>query len=287
MILLTGAAGKTGISILQNLSQRGVAVRALVRNQQQVEKVAVFTNTEIIIGDLLEEASLSKAVNGVDTIYIICPNMSPDELYIVKSLIRIAQHNHVSRIVYHSVLHPHVEAMPHHWQKMRVEESLFTSGLDFTILQPCAYMQNILSGWKSILEGQYVVPHKLNSRISIVDLENIGQVAAKVLTETGHSNAIYELSGPEKLTQYEVANQIREGINSPVQAIEQSRQTWRNNARESGMQQTQVELLIKMFEYYDKFGLVGNSSVLEFLLGSKPTTFKQFITRTISSGDEG
>jgi hypothetical protein len=148
-------------------------------------------------------------------------------------------------------------------------------------------MQNILSGWKSILAGQYVVPYNLSSCISIVDLENIGQVAAKVLTETGHSNAIYELSGPEKLTQYEVANQISEGINSPVQAVEQSRQTWRNNARESGMQETQVELLIKMFEYYDKFGLVGNSSVLEFLLGSKPTTFKQFITRTISSGDEG
>jgi uncharacterized protein YbjT (DUF2867 family) len=177
--------------------------------------------------------------------------------------------------------------MPHHWQKMRVEEALFNSGMDFTILQPCAYMQNILSGWKSIHAGQYVVPYNLNSRISIVDLENIGKVAVKVLTETGHSNAIYELSGPENLSQYEVADQISEIIKRPVQAMEQSRQTWRNNARESDMQQTQVELLIKMFEYYDKFGLVGNSSILEFLLGKKPTTFKQFITRTISSGDEG
>jgi uncharacterized protein YbjT (DUF2867 family) len=287
VILLTGAAGKTGVSILQNLSQRGVAVRALVRNQQQVEKIAGFTNTEAIIGDLLEEASLTMAVEGADTIYIICPNMSTDELQIVKRLIRIAQRKNVSRIVYHSVLHPQVESMPHHWQKMRVEESLFTSGLDFTILQPCAYMQNILSGWKSILEGQYVVPYSLNSRISIVDLENIGKVAAKILTETGHSNAIYELSGPENLSQYEVADQLSEIIKRPVQAVEQSRQNWRNNARESGMQKSQVELLIKMFEYYDKFGLVGNSSILEFLLGSKPTTFKQFITRTISSGDEG
>jgi len=287
LILLTGAAGKTGISILRYLTQHGVAVRALVRNAQQAEKVAGFKNTVPVTGDLLDEVSLTKAVEGVDTIYTICPNMSPDELHIVKSLIKIAQQNNVLRIVYHSVLHPQVESMPHHWQKMRVEESLFTSGLDFTILQPCAYMQNVLSGWQKILAGQYIVPYNLNTRISIVDLKDIAKVAAKVLTETGHSNAIYELSGPENLTQHEVADQMSESLKQPVIALEQSRQNWRQNALESGMREHQIDLLIKMFEYYDKFGLVGNSSVLEYLLGRKPTTFKQFIARTISSGTEG
>ncbi len=287
MILLTGAAGKTGISILRNLSQHGVAVRALVRNAQQSEKVAGYENTVPIIGDLLDETSLSKAVIGVDTIYIICPNMSPDEFIIVMSLVRIAQQNNVPRIVYHSVLHPQVESMPHHWQKLRVEELIFASGLDFTILQPCAYMQNVLSGWQKILAGKYVVPYNLNTRISMVDLEDIASVAAMVLTETGHSNAIYELCGPESLTQHEVAEQISESLKQPVITVEQSRQNWQRNALESGMQKQQIELLIKMFEYYDKFGLVGNSSVLEYLLGRKPTTFRQFITRIISSGNEG
>lgn len=272
---------------MRNLTEHGVAVRALVRNAQQADKVAGYSNTIPVIGNLLDEASLTKAVEGVNTIYIICPNMSPDELHIVQSIIRIAQQNNVPRIVYHSVLHPQVETMPHHWQKMRVEESLFASGLDFTILQPCAYMQNVLSGWQKILAGQYIVPYNLNTRISIVDLEDIAKVAAKVLIETGHSNAIYELSGPDNLTQHEVADQISEILKQPVIAIEQSRSNWRKNALESGMQIQQVELLIKMFEYYDKFGLIGNSSVLEYLLGRKPATFKQFITRTISSVSEG
>ncbi len=148
-------------------------------------------------------------------------------------------------------------------------------------------MQNILSGWKSILEGQYVVPYNLKSRISIVDLEDIAQVAAKVLTEPGHTNTIYELAGPENLTQYEVADQISGIIKRPVEAVEQSRLDWQDNALASGMQKQQIDLLLKMFEYYDKFGLVGNSSVLEYLLGRKPTTFKQFVTRITSSGGEG
>ncbi len=287
MILLTGAAGKTGASILRNLTQHGVAVRALVRNQLQADKVAGFKNTETIIGDLLDGSSLNKAVEGVDTIYTICPNMSPDEYQIGKSLMMIAQQHNVSRFVYHSVLHPQVESMPHHWQKMRVEETLFTSGLDFTILQPCAYMQNILTGWKTILEGQYVVPYNLKSRISIVDLEDIAKVASKVLIEPGHSNAIYELCGPENLSQYEVADQISGIIKQPVEAVEQSRLNWQKNALASGMRNHQIALLVKMFEYYDKFGLGGNSSVLEYLLGRKPTTFKEFITRITSPGDEG
>lgn len=262
-------------------------MRALVRNQLQSLKVAGFKNTETIIGDLQDEVSLAKALAGVDTLYTICPNMSRDELIIGKSLIRIAQQKKVSRIVYHSVLHPQIESMPHHWQKMRVEESLFTSGLDFTILQPCAYMQNILAGWKTVLVGQYVVPYNLNSRISIVDIEDIAKVATKVLTEPGHSNAIYELCGPENLSQHEVADQVSRILKRPVEAVEQSRQNWQQNAFESGMQKHQIELLIKMFEYYDKFGLVGNSSVLEYLLGRKPTTFNEFLARITSPGDEG
>ena len=66
--------------------------------------------------------------------------------------IRAAQSAGVERFVYHSVLHPQVEIMAHHWQKMRVEEQLFESGLSFTILQPAAYMQNVLAGWDGRFE---------------------------------------------------------------------------------------------------------------------------------------
>ncbi len=58
-----------------------------------------------------------------------------------------SQETALSHFVYHSVLHPQTEEMPHHWQKLRVEESLFRTHLPFTILQPCAYMQNLDIHW--------------------------------------------------------------------------------------------------------------------------------------------
>ena len=286
MILLTGAAGKTGTTILKYLAKKGAEVRCLVRTQQQADKMISLGSTETLVGDLTDQNALAKAIIGIDQIYYIAPNVSPDELSIGKEIIQLAQHHKVNRFVYHSVLHPQIEAMPHHWQKMRMEEALFTSGLEFTVLQPCAYMQNILGGWQKILSGQFSVPYQLNTRISIVDLEDVAKVAAKVLSESGHNNAIYELAGPEPLTQHEVANQIAFSINRPVQAAEQSRVEWETATIASGMNISQVKILVKMFEYYDNFGFVGNSSILEYLLGDKPTTFQQFLARISTSGDE-
>ncbi len=65
-----------------------------------------------------------------------------------------------------------------------------------TILQPTAYMQNILAGWRSIVEdGIYRVPYPIDTRISLVDLRDVAEAAARVLTEDGHVGATYELVG--------------------------------------------------------------------------------------------
>jgi len=284
LILLTGAAGKTGMAILKNLSQHGAQVRALVRNLDQANRVSLFKGVEIAYGDLLDDASLGSALEGIKALYFICPNMSPDELRIGTNLIRLAKKQQVDRFVYHSVLHPQIEDMPHHWQKMRVEEALFASGMDFTILQPCAYMQNILGGWKNIQAGRYIVPYNLNARISIVDLEDIGKVAAKVLLATGYSNAIFELAGPEALTQTEVAAVISSVLGIRVEAIQQSFVEWQDNASKAGLPELEIAWLLKMFDYYDQYGLTGNSMTLEHLLGMNPITFKQFLLRIQTSG---
>lgn len=286
MILLTGAAGKTGTTILMYLIQIGARVRCLVRNQDQAEKVNSFGSTEFVIGDLNDTQKLEQAATGVQKIYYIAPNVSTDELTIGKRLIALAKKHNLSRFVYHSVLHPHIEAMPHHWQKMRMEEALFSSGLDFTILQPCAYMQNILGNLKSILNGSFSVPYQMNARISMVDLEDVANVAAKVLTEPDHSHAIYELAGPENLSQIEVAGHLSNALGLTVNAVEQSREEWEFKARTAGMRENQIKVLLQMFEYYDKFGFTGNSKVLEFLLGEKPVAFNQFLARISPLGEE-
>jgi uncharacterized protein YbjT (DUF2867 family) len=161
---------------------------------------------EAIVGDMRDEKILRRAASGVRAVYHICPNVSPHEIAIGKAAIAAAQDAGIEQFVFHSVMHPQIEAMAHHWNKLRVEEELFESGLAYTILQPASYMQNVLGGWQAIVErGVYAVPYSVESRMSMVDLEDVAQAAAVVLTEPSHLGATYELVGPEVLTQTEIA----------------------------------------------------------------------------------
>ncbi len=286
MIFLTGAAGKTGKAILNSLSNLNAEAMALVRSEEQAARISPSGNCKPVIGDLRIPSSFENEIKTAAIIYYICPNIAPDELEIGKNLIRLAQKYGVKRFVYHSVLHPQIEAMPHHWQKMHMEEALFESGLDFTILQPCAYMQNMLTGWSSIKSGRYVTPYKTSVRISIVDLKDVAEAAAKVMTSSEYSYGIYELSGPEPLSQLEVSEQLSRTLNISVKAVEQPRQDWLQNALQHGMQQSQAMILLKMFEYYDQYGLTGNPTSLNHLLGRKAASFQMFLERILKSGEE-
>lgn len=281
MIVITGAGGKTGRAILHALAALGEKnVRAWVRRDEQAEEAQTMGAAEVVVGDLKDPQVLEKALRGASVLYHIAPNMYPDELALGRQVIAAGRAAGLKRIVYHSVLHPQVQAMQHHWNKLLVEERLFESGLDFTILQPAAYMQNVLAGWKAIREkGIYSVPYAAETRLGMVDLEDVAAVAARVLSEDGHAGAIYELSGSEALSQTEVAEALTKAIGRPVQVEVTPRDQWEQRARAGGMADYAVTTLRKMFEYYENFGFWGNSRVLAGLLGREPVKFAQFAAR--------
>jgi len=282
MILVTGASGKTGRALIRALVAKGQAVRALVRRAEQVEPIEALGAEQIIVGNMRDETAMWRAAQGVRAIYHICPNVHPDEVAIGKAAIAAARAAGVEQFVFHSVLHPQTEAMPHHWNKLRVEEALFESGLPYTILQPAAYMQNVLAGWDAIVaRGVYSVPYSTQAPLSLVDLEDVAEAAAEVLTAPGHAGASYELAGPEVLTPAAIADALSRGLQRPVHAEQMTIEAWVRSAEESGMGTYPIDTLVKMFRYYDRYGLWGTARVLGDLLGRAPTRFEAFVARTV------
>lgn len=280
MVLVSGAAGKTGRAVMAALLARGGRVRAMVRDAQQARSIEYLAVQEVVLGDMRAEADVRRAVRGVRAIYHICPNMHPQEEDIGRLFLQAAREEGVEHFVYHSVLHPQTEKMPHHWHKMRVEEMILESGLSFTILQPTAYMQNILAQRERILtEGRYLTPYSRHACISLVDLEDVAAAAATVLSTAEHVGATYELVGTRPLAQTEVADRLSAVLGVPVQAGETAVERWREGAIAAGLGSYQVETLLRMFAYYDAYGLAGNVNVLTWLLGRPPTTLDAFIRR--------
>ena len=285
MILITGASGKTGRAITRALNGTGESIRALVHHAAYIPTLDTAGAGEVMVGDLESRSDLEKACRGVRAVYHICPNMHPRELEIAQAMLAASRQAGIERFVFHSVFHPQIEAMPHHWNKMRAEELIFTSGLPFTVLQPCAYMQNVLGYWGQITsQGIYPVPYSVDARLSVVDLEDVAEVAAKVLVEKGHTGAIYELCGPEALSQVEVADRLSRELRKEVRAVALDLREWEEGARKGGMSDYSRQTLIKMFEYYDRFGLQGNPTMLGWLLQRQPTSFAEFIDRECVQG---
>jgi uncharacterized protein YbjT (DUF2867 family) len=288
MIAVTGAGGKTGLAIVQALAQRGEMVRGLVYKEEHRARVAAAGATESVVGNVADAATLQKLLAGVSALYHICPNMHPDEVAIGATILESAQAAGVQHLVYHSVLHPQTQMMPHHWHKLLVEERILASGLPFTILQPTAYMQNLLGYWQAIRNsGLYTVPYPVSTALSLVDVRDVAEVAARVLTEPGHTGAIYELVGTLPLTQSEVAARLSAHLGHAVTAAEMEIGQWERQARAQGLHEYAIQTLIRMFTYYAAYGLVGNPQVLTWLLGRAPTSLDAFIRETAEKESKG
>ncbi len=284
MILVTGASGKTGRAVIAALAARGAGVRALVHRAEAGAGVLAAGAKEVVVGDMLAADTLLAACRDAAAVYHICPNMHTGEVAMAEALLAAMAQASVKRLVYHSVLHPQVEAMPHHWRKLRVEELLFTQDVQWTILQPAAYMQNVFAYWQTIVEeGVYRVPYAVTARLGMVDLEDVAAAASLVLLDGGHAYAIYELAGPEILDQVQIAAVLTQQIGRSVRAEAIDGTQWAENARRAGQSAEAVATLRRMFEYYERYGFYGNSTVLRALLGREPATFAQVVARQAAS----
>jgi uncharacterized protein YbjT (DUF2867 family) len=282
MILVTGAGGKTGRAVVAALLARGAAVRALVRRADQRASFRAL-GVDTAIGRFEQPETLVPACEGAEAVYHICPNVSVSELDYARYVAAAAKAGGVKRFVYHSVLHPQIEAMPHHWAKMRTEEMLFTSGFDLTVLQPTAYMQNLLGVWPGIVErGILRVPYPAQTRLSLVDLDDVAAVAALVLTSDGHASATYELAATPPLSQNEIAAAIGAALQKTIGVEVESIDAWQARASAAGMGEYERSTLAAMFRYYAEYGLVGNTNTLRWLLERAPRDLESFLKSAAS-----
>jgi uncharacterized protein YbjT (DUF2867 family) len=285
MILLTGAGGKTGRALIRTLSKVR-SVCAFVYREEHVSVMRSLGAENIIIGDMRNGAAIRSAMQGARSVYHICPNMNPGEVGIGRLVLDAARDAGVDHFVFHSVLHPQTERMKHHWAKLRVEEMIFESGLPFTILQPAPYMQNLLAGWKSIVEEGIVrVPYSVHAKFSFLDLEDLAEAAKIVLTEPAHKNVIYELAGTSPISHAEAAVIFERVLGQDVRAQKEEIGDWRLHAERGGMSRHALESMAGMFEYYDRWGLRGNPNVLRWLLKREPTSLASFADRIVRGND--
>jgi uncharacterized protein YbjT (DUF2867 family) len=288
-ILVTAAAGNQGKRLIPKLAAAGHSVRAARQRAGGDAELKSLGADEVVIGDLYNRDAYLRALDGCDAVYHIGASGSHGEREGGFAMVEAAKRCGTPHVVMSSVHYSIVNIVQHRY-KRDVEEALYESGLAYTLLKPCDFMMPQLYIDPVLKTGRLPMFWDINAkrRGSLIDIEDLTDVAAKVLIEGArHHFAGYELVGPDKLTAQEAAR-----ILSRILGREVPLQQWSPRDRIEHMFGTReptdpfarhtAEVLESISAWYSKHSFVGNPGVLEWLLGRKPTNFEAFARRTLA-----
>jgi uncharacterized protein YbjT (DUF2867 family) len=268
VIVVTAAGGRTGTAVVRSLRARGRLVRAVVGSERSRPGLDA-PGVEVVAADLTDAAAVAPLLAGAEALYLIWPNFDPREAAGATALLDAARAAGVGRVVYHSVLRPQARSMPHHAAKDRVEEHLDASGLAWRVLQPCAYLDNLDAALPRIAEsGRFPSAWGLEHGQSLVDLRDVADAAAVLLTEDGLDGGTFEAVGPESLTAGRMADLLAEHVGRPVTAVDVV-----PDEPVPPVEQYAAHCARRMFDHYRAHGFTGSPRVLTALLGRPPRSF--------------
>lgn len=275
-VLMIGATGRFAGHVLPELKRRGIKVRALVRSRDAEFTARARGADETVLGDLEDARCLISAAVGADGVFHIGPAFAPREADMGVTMVEAARAAGVRKFVFSSVIHPSISRLSNHAAKRPVEEALYESGMNFTVLQPASFMQNIEAGWKQIMRtGRFALPYSQRAKVCYVDYRDVAEAAALAFAVDRFDYGTFELSAPGMFSRVEVAAMMTEALGLYIEPGEIDFDEWANAARipegpiRSGYK--------RMYADYNQYGLHGgNPLVLQAILGREPRTLRQF-----------
>lgn len=191
-ILVLGATGKTGRRLVRQLLAKGANVRAASRNPGEGGTVFDWTRSE----------THGPALAGTKAIYLVDPAIVEDPTKLTGPFLDRARQAGVKKLVLLSSLGITFPNEDGQSGRHRLERQVMSSGLDWTVLRPSGFNQNFSESFllPGILQADMVATATGNGSVGFVDADDIAAVAAAALTEDGHSDAIYPITGPEALS---------------------------------------------------------------------------------------
>ncbi len=279
MILVTGATGLNGKELLRLLSARGVGVRALARNPARAESIAALPHVEIVRGDMARPETLVAALRGVDRAMLISSS-DPMMLEVQSNFIEAAKKAGVQHVVKLSGIMPELNSA-FRFARMHgeIEQRLEASGMAFTHLRAGEFMPAYFRQVPNITaKGAMFLPME-DARIASIDVGDIAEIAASVLTGSGHEGRIYPLTGPQALTMKEVAAKLSAAIGKTVRYVNVPPEAARQAQLAAGMLPYLADALFELFaeRRNGKEAKVWPDAAA--LLGRPPTSFDEFAGR--------
>jgi uncharacterized protein YbjT (DUF2867 family) len=278
VILVIGATGWTGSEATRHLVLKGAQVRVVTRDATKAKALEPLTGAEIAVADASRPGTLENAFAGVEKVFLVPPtDLGWDVMQ--SGLIDAARRAGVRHLVKLSAIGAGPDqpsmSLSFHWKGEREVEA---SGIPFTHVRGNSFFQNTLFERTTITAEQRFYDCVGDSRFAKVDTRDVGEVVATVLTERGHEGKTYELTGPEALSYYDIADRLSAALGRKIEYVDVSPEERAARLEADGLPDWMAKEFADIYgaAFYRDGGGALTTDHIETLLGRPPRRYDDF-----------
>lgn len=223
-IFVTGASGQLGRLVIKHLLARGVTHDRIIAGTRSPEKLAELAaaGIEVRHADFEDPQGLTKAFKGAGTALIISTDALDD------AGTRLEQHRNavssavaagVERLAYTSLPNPDSSLLSFAPDHLGTEQAIKATGLPYVIFRNSWYQENLLRSLPGALKSGQWYSASEGGRTSYAAREDMAEAIAAALTAATSESRTYTLTGPEALSNEEIADLARQATGQPLAVV--------------------------------------------------------------------
>jgi uncharacterized protein YbjT (DUF2867 family) len=278
-VVVFGASGNVGAVLARKLAERGVLVRAFY-DRSTPQRAAFPDGVVELHGTFEDDVAIRRATAGADAVFLLTPP-SRDQVGWQRTIVDAAVAGQVQRVVKLSAFEtaPDSPLQMGRWH-YDGERALAQSGLDYVILRPQYFMQNLTGALREatrtgVLRGAATG----DTRLGVVDVQDVAGVAAVVLTEPGHEREVLLPTGPAALSFDDMAAELSVVAGAPVRYEQRAPQRITTELVARGWPDWHIS---DFFKIHGEAASPTVTSVVEDITGFPAGDFSSFLGREIT-----
>jgi uncharacterized protein YbjT (DUF2867 family) len=275
-ILVTGATGNVGTQLVKQLQAQKADFKALVHTPGKA-KALQETGIVVVTGDFDKPETLEAALQGISKVFLLS---SPDQRQaeLQGSVVKAAKKGGVKHIVKLAALGTSPKSPVSLLRKhAETEKEIAASGMAYTFLRPHFFMQNSLMFAGTVAKAGAFYGSMKDAKISLVDVRDVAAVAAAALTQEGHENKAYDITGPEALSFHELAEVLSKVTGKKVTYVDVPLEETKKGMVAMGFPQWLAEGLAELYKWFSEGHAAQVTKVVAEVAKKKPYTFEEFV----------
>ena len=274
-IIVLGSTGNIGNAVLHHLEKRNVEVYAGVRSETDFNKVESIGARPIIV-NFADQDSLNKALAGMQRAFLVTPLMQNPEA-VTQMVINAYNENGLKHLVRSTAsgADSNGQIQMARWAGAS-EDLIKDSGINYTILRPTSFLQNFINYHShTIIEHSGFYAPVGDAKYAMLDINDLGEIAAMALTCEDHFGKTYELTGMAYNNE-EIANTLSEIIGKKVSYIDVPEEKARESMLSNQMPEWMVNAMMELNYIIKQGWAAGYSEDFKNLTDKEYTSAKSF-----------